>query len=400
MKFLERVKGITADLIYSVLGLVVMHGVIQFVLYPVLNNDMGAEQFGTVLTLISIISVMGATFGTAANYARMVSFQKNRAVKGDYNRFLLVVVLLAIPVALIGYMMLGDGIVWHGICYFVLMAVTIIRYYADVEFRLNISYKKFFIYYALIAAGYLVGIVLFKFSGFWAMAMIVGETAAVCFVIIKGNIFTRPVFERSECVQDNLKTFLMLSGTELIAVLILNADRFLLKILVGSTAVTVFYTATLIGKMISLISVPLNSVVIGHLARYKGELKKRTFVGICLGSIGLALIINVLCTVASYVFVGIMYRDVYEYAKEYFFIANLGQILYFISNTLTVVLLRFAKEKYQLYINVIYLVAFLVVALPMTYVYGIVGLSWALVIVNVLKILAIMMIGKGKLCRY
>ena len=60
-------------------------------------------------------------------------------------------------------------------------------------------------------------------------------------------------------------------GTELIAAVILNADRIILQAVDGGTSVTVFYAATLIGKMVSLISMPLNGVIIGHLSKYNGK---------------------------------------------------------------------------------------------------------------------------------
>lgn len=400
MKLLGKVKGITGDLIYSVLGLVVMHGVIQLVLYPTMNGSLGAERFGTVLTLISFISIMSATFGTAANYSRMVSFQKGRYVLGDYNLFLLGVAALAIPVAIVGMWWLGGGSVLHYGLYILLMVVTIVRYYADVEFRLNINYKRFFVYYLLISIGYLVGICIFKVTGIWSVVLLIGEVSAVLYVVVKGHIFNTPLLASSKHIKDNFKSFAILSGTEIIATLVLHADRLLLQAMVDSTAVTVFYGATLIGKTISLISVPFNGVLIGHLARFKGKLKRSTYAGVCVGSVGLALIINVVATAVSYVFVALFYPDVYELAKEYFFIANLGQILYFISNTLTVVLLRFSEEKYQLYINVVYMIVFACVAIPMTYIWGIWGMALALIVVNVVKILTIMIVGWRVLCRY
>lgn len=87
-----------------------------------------------------------------------------------------------------------------------------------------------------------------------------------------------------------MKSVLILSGTELIAAVILNADRIILQAVDGGTSVTVFYAATLIGKMVSLISMPLNGVIIGHLSKYNGKLKKSTFTKICLGSVAAGFI--------------------------------------------------------------------------------------------------------------
>ncbi len=394
MKFLGMFKGVTKDLIYSMLGLVVMHGVIQFILYPTLNGGMGQERFGTVLTLISLISIMSATFGTAANYSRMVSVQRGRKVKGDYNIFLAGVLCLAVPVSLMGCYWLGEGNAWHYVGYFLLMAVTILRYYSDVEFRLNINYKHFFLYYLLISLGYLVGTLFFKTGGCWAIAMLLGEGLAVLFVVVKGHIFKGGLFLKSCDFNLNLKSFMVLSGTEIIATLVLNSDRLMLKGLVGSGAVTTFYVATLIGKTMALVTVPFNGVLIGHLNRYKGSIKGNIMIKLAAAGVALSLLLGLVCTGVSDIFVKVMYPDVYDAAREYFFIANVGQILYFISSALTVVLLRFTEEKYQLYINMAYLVVFLAIAVPMTLALGVSGMAWALIIVNFIRIMSVALVGK------
>ena len=69
MKIPDKLKGITGDFMYSMMGLIVMNGVIQLALYPFLSKKLGTDEFGVVLTLISLISIMGSTFGTAANYS-------------------------------------------------------------------------------------------------------------------------------------------------------------------------------------------------------------------------------------------------------------------------------------------------------------------------------------------
>lgn len=397
MTIRDRFKNITGDLLYSMMGLVVMNGVIQLLLYPYLNRQLGAEQFGSVLSLLSIVAIMGATFGTAANYSRMVCHTKGKEVKGDYNLFLLMVAGISAVVSAVGLWWLGGGKWYYFVGYYLLVVITVVRYYADVEFRLNLNYKRFFIYYVLISVGYVAGILVYPMTKSWVAAMLLGELLAVLYVIFGGRLFSRPLFSRSEHFRDNLKSMVILSGTELIATLILNADRLMLQVFAGGVAVTVFYTATLIGKIISLISMPLNGVIMGHLANYKGKFSAKTFMKICSVSVILGLVMNLACVGVSYVFVKIMYADIFEMVKPYFWLANLGQIFYFISNTLTVILLRFSEEKYQLYINIVYLIAFIVLAVPMTAVWKLWGMAWALVIVNLLKIAAIMVVGKMKL---
>ena len=92
-----------------------------------------------------------------------------------------------------------------------------------------------------------------------------------------------------------------------------------------------------------------------------------------------------------------MYADIFDMVKPYLWFANLGQVFYFIANTLTVILLRFTDEKYQLVINIVFLIAFVIIAIPMTMVWNLWGMAIALVIVNLIKILMIMIVGCRKI---
>ncbi|HAS05575.1 MULTISPECIES: lipopolysaccharide biosynthesis protein [Clostridia] len=397
MKIPDKLKSLTGDFMYSMMGLIVMNGVIQLVLYPFFNRQLGADQFGVVLTLISLVAIMGSTFGTAANYSRMVTSMKEHDSNGDYNIFLCMIAVLSVLVSAAGLLWLKQFsvIVWIG--YLALMIFTVLRYYSDVEFRLNLNYKRYFLFYLLISIGYLAGIALFYVTHSWIIAMLCGECLAVFFVMAVGGIYKGKKFKRSEFFKENMRSLMLLSGTELIAAVILNADRLILQAISGGVAVTIFYAATLVGKMVSLVSVPLNGVVIGHLAKYDGTIKKSTFVKLCLGSIAGSILINVVCYGVSYIFVRIMYADIFDMVKPYLWFANLGQVFYFIANTLTVILLRFTDEKYQLVINIVFLIAFVIIAIPMTMVWNLWGMAIALVIVNLIKILMIMIVGCRKI---
>lgn len=393
MKLFSKIKGIMGDLIYSMLGLVIMNGVIQLLVYPQFNRYMGEERFGMVLTLLSLVAIMGSTFGVAANYSRMVTHKKGTDSNGDYNIFLLMIAGLSLVVSVVGIVWLSEFKPLLFIGYFVLMVLTVLRYYSDVEFRLNLNYKRFFIFYLLISVGYTVGVLIYPLTNSWVLAMILGEGLAVGFVVVTGGIYKRPLLKKSEYFGVNMKSIMIMSGTDLIAALVLNSDRILLQAFAGGTAVTIFYAATLIGKMVSLISTPLNGVIIGHLNRYDGGIGYKTFGKICGASIIAGALMDVVCVGVSYVFVKIMYPDIFTQVLPYLWLANAGQIFYFISNVLTTILLRFTEEKYQLYINVIYMVVFMLLAIPMTYLWGLMGMAVALFIINLAKIFVIAVVG-------
>jgi Na+-driven multidrug efflux pump len=103
------------------------------------------------------------------------------------------------------------------------------------------------------------------------------------------------------------------------------------------------------------------------------------------------------CFVGSYIYVGFIYPDDLDTIKQYFFIANAGQIFYFISNSLMVIVLRFAEEKYQTIINAIYAVLFIAVVPVLSYFFEINGFAAGLLIVNFAKFFIVVLIGLHKI---
>lgn len=393
MKTMDRIKGISKDLVYSVFGIAVMNGVTQLALYPYLQHELGAEAWGHVLSLFAIISIMGTTFGTGANYSRMLASAKGRDGNGDYRLFLAYVGALAVVVTFAGMYWMHISSVKMYFGYYLLMMLTVLRYYADVEFRLNIDYKRYCVFYLLIAAGYLLGMAVYPLWKSWILVMILGEASAVLYVKCRGTVLSG-AWKKSDYYAQNMQSAMQLTGTQLLANAVFNSDRLLLEAFCGGTAVTVFYVATLIGKVVSLISTPLNGVLIGYLARYKGKIKNRIFMKMALCGILAGMVLTVICTGVSYVFVKLMYYNVFETAKEYLWIANAGQVFYFISGTLMVVLMRFADEKYQLYVNILYVAVFFVLAVPLTVRWGIWGMASAILISNFFRIISIAFVGE------
>ena len=386
-------KSASRDFIYSVLALMVYNGVLQLVIYPFLNGKMGAEAFGTVLYLISVVSVMGASFGSGASYGRMVAKAHRTQTNGDYNIFLWGIAGISVFVSLITLVVLHEFQIGLYLQLLVLMVISVFRYYADVQYRMTIRFKEYFIFYAAIAAGNLLGIALYPVSKSWSLTVFLGEFLAVLFTFCSGTIFRKPYFEKSQDFKQNMHAVWVLSSANLVSALILNSDRLLIRTLIGAQEVTTFYTATLIGKIVAMLTTPLNGIIISYLTNYKMKFTKKIFAGVC----GMMLIVSLLasgaCTFISYYFVKIMYANVFEAAKPYFLLANAGQIFYFISGSLMVVVLNFTKEKYQLYINIVYLIVFAVVVIPAILMFGLNGIAWGLLITNIIRFIIVMLVG-------
>ena len=184
----------------------------------------------------------------------------------------------------------------------------------------------------------------------------------------------------------------MVAG-DIISAVVFNSDRILLQMFVSGTAVTIYYLSSLVGKTMSLISTPLNGVITGYLSRYKGRLTAKLMNLAVLLSLGLILFFSAGSYLGSYILIPLLYPDEYVMAKPFFLIGNAAQVVYFVTNMISVLLIRFSKMKFQLYINISYAILFALVCIPSTYLSGVRGIMWGLFCVNTLRYLLTVLYG-------
>ena len=367
-------KKILSDSIWSVAGLVLINVAFQFALYPFWERKAGAAALGNILYLISLMNIFAVSMGVSANYARL---KKSETGESKNSPYLIVLFVATVAAALIALVISFVGGVEFTpadrILFCLVMCATMWRYYADVEFKLSLNYKRYFIYYLCIAVGYAVGIGLFYVTGLWTLTLLCGEVLGLAFVLVRGRVLRLDGKVESCEIKDVLKIVFILLGSEMLSTLIFNADRIVLKMIIDEVAVTEYYLASLLGKTIALLTTPLTGVIIGYLSKYKGELTAKLMHSVVLIAVGMVALATAACTVGSYIIMPFLYPTQFDEVRSYFFIANLSQVMFFVGSVITVVLFRFAKSKYQMYITVIYAVCFASICIPFAANWGLYG---------------------------
>ena len=381
----KKLRAISVDLLWSIAAMVALNATIQFILYPQLHALTSDAIFGDILTLLSVISIISSSFGSAANYSRMLASSKNRAPSSDYLKFLFLTGIACTPLLLIALNTLGNLSLRTMVLYSVLMLVSLLRYYCDVEYRLHLDYRKYFLYYFFVALGYTIGLLIFREAEQWYDVLILGEVCALLFAALTSPVFRGYSVSKSECFGINCAGWMQLSISNLIANGVLNADRILIRYLIGGSAVTVFYVATLMGKVISMISTPLNGVIIGYITKYKKQINGKAIQFVGLVSLIITPLLGIVCVLGTEMIIPILYPGVLDDNLTFVFLACLGQVLYFISNTLMVFIMKMYSEKMALWISIGYGVLFFMTAVPMTIGFGLMGMAEAVLIVNAIK---------------
>lgn len=380
---MPQAKKAVSDLVWSIAALVLMNGTIQIVIYPQLNRSLGTEAYGNMLFLVGLATIFGAGIGSAMNNGRLLRQLHEDAGNLDY---LLSLLSYALPACLL------VGIVaWQylppmqAILAAVLALFITLRYYSDVEYRLSLNYKRYFLYYALLSAGYVAGVLLWRAVPSWVFVLLLGECACVCFCMASGKIY-HPMAGGSHFADIERHTAqLMLSYLLFNAVV--QMDRILLRMVMDSNAVTIFYVASLLGKIIALLVGPLNAVLVSYLTRWGKKLDARLTVLMSGGVAVCAALFYLAVCIASPFVIHWLYPDIYAEVMQYAPLANLGQVLCFAGSLELGLLLTMAPSRWQLVTQGSYAILFVAGGLIGVQLAGLTGFVYATAIAGAIRFL-------------
>ena len=394
MKDGKQKKAIASNTLYTMGGMLVMNGVLQLVIYPLLYRNMGDKELGELLFIMGLVAIVCPSVGQALNTSRLVVRRNYRVTNGDYNWLLLIFGGVGSAAALL----LSAGSLEStgmGIGIFLLLMVTVFRYYGDVEYRLNLNYQRYFIYYLLISMGYVAGYAAYQFTGNWVLIFLIGEMAAILYVAATGQIF-KGFFTRSSCLSVACQRGFFLTLSYLLTNTTLNIDKLVLKIFMNEEAVTQFYVVSLVGKTMVLLIAPINTIIISYLTKRKELLNRTQFLKAVLAGGVVSFLFFLASQIGTPLFVWLFYRNLYETVKGLMTVANLAQILGLYSAFLFIIVLTFTEEKWQLWLQTAHFVILMIASVICTKMFGIQGFAWALLGANTLRVAAVILLGTIK----
>lgn len=388
---MEKKKKIVSDLIYCIGATGMMNVVLQFIVYPLVNDQIGGDAFGDMLFWLGVVSVLAPSFGLAVNNTRLVFPEREKTSNWDY--VVVVLIFSALSAIIITTLCISQSCGLLGSVFLAyIMIASVFRNYSTVEYRLSLNYRKQFIFYLLLSVGYVIGVYVCWLTNMWFWVFVIGETTAVLYVFLTGKIY-REGRKRTLYGNSVVKKCFILSMAYLLTNLMLNLDRIILKYGVGNEAVSQYYVLSLLGKTIAIIGGPLSSVIISYISKENYRLNKREFskiviIMICVG--GIFLLVSALATP---VYIKILYSNLYKGIRNLNVIVNAAQIFYFLTTLLLVIVLTICEPVWQLRIQIGYSVLFVFLAVLFTRMNGLEGFAIAAFISNMCFFLITVCVG-------
>ncbi len=391
--FLNKNKKYISDYIYSMGSMMILQIVLQLIIYPLINYWHGEETLGNVVYYMSIIYIIAQTVGYSLSQTRLVVRKEYETTNGDYNLISAVLVLIS---TLIGAVIVSGRLCAADLIgYAMVLAITTYRFYCTVEYRLKLNFKICLIFFLTISAGYLIGTVLYFFTGLWYLIFITGELAGVFYIVIRGSIF------RPEKCSDNVKRLsvavVTLCASSVITYTIENLDRIILLNFIGAKAVSVYYAVSLIGKTLLMFVAPINTITLSYVSANNRTQTRKEFLAACKIYMVIGIGFYLMCLIGTPIFTRVFYPNIYPEIQGLNIIVNAAQIIGLVSSLPMVLILNSLGSRYHLGIHLIYAAIYLPLAILLTNIFGIVGYAWAALISNTVKLVIVILAGIMKM---
>ena len=391
--FLSKNKKYISDYIYSMGSMLILQIVLQLVIYPLINYWHGEETLGNIVYYMSIIYIIAQTVGYSLSQTRLVVRKEYETSNGDYN--LISAILVSISVILGAVIVSSRLFEADLIGYSLVLMITTYRFYCTVEYRLKLNFKMCLIFFLIISAGYLIGTLLYFFTGLWYLIFITGELAGVFYIVLRGSIF-KPE-KRSENTKKLTVAVLTLCASSAITYTIENLDRIVLLNFIGAKAVSIYYAVSLIGKTLLMFVAPINTITLSYVSANNRRQSKKEFFSACKIYIIIGIGFYLMCLIGTPIFIRLFYPNLYSEVNGLNIIVNAAQIIGLVSSLPMVLILNSLGSKYHLGIHLVYAAIYVPLAIILTKTYGIAGYAWAAFISNALKLAMVLLIGCIKL---
>lgn len=381
--------NVAGDLFYTIMATVVLNIALQIIIYPIITNYFGEAVTGNILYFIGFIYIIPQSLGLSLNNSRLVLRKNNEVTNADFSKIILVFsAISALICGFIGFS--GSNNIIFSIFYGIFSIIYLLRIYAQVEFRLNLKFRGYFIYYCIISLGYIIGLVLYFLTNIWLLIFIAGEASALLYSVIKGDIFKK---QKPTCSQSIVvKTISLILLSTFIREAITQFDKVILMQLLSADSVTQYHIVSLIPKTIQLLIQPIGALMLSYLTVKDSLLTRKTIVKFYGISLGCGTLFYGLCLLGTPIYVKLFYPTLYDAVMPYNLTLSLGLIIGFIASLFMTVLLSQGRTTIHTTIQIIWGITYICAAYLGVLHYSLWGLVYVTIIVNLIKLVVVMIV--------
>lgn len=380
---------------------------LQLVILPLLGDITDSNEYGLLLTIVSMLNMVPASIAGSLQNIRLLH-NNDECYKDEVADFSAVfwifeIINVLVVFCISSYYMCsfnGNTIKWiHIVLILIIGFLWLARDYFIVSFLIRLNYKRILINNILLASGYFVGLFFSRITGYWECIYLAGFLLSSFYIIFNTTVWKEPPNIFSFNFKVILKENIVYISACMLYRVTTYADKMVLYPILGGTAVSVYYVATLSAKVVSMLTGPISSVMVSYLAQEK-DMNKVVGVGKTIKCSLLVCVLGyVFAVIVSRPILTIIYPSYVDAAMDYIYITTATVCVGVMISMLNPYILKLFTMKWQMYINIIVVVIYIFASLLLLNLFGLAGFCMGNLIANVSKLiimLGIYRIGKRR----
>ena len=396
----ERIKEILLNVLYSFVSFAIPTAVLQFVIQPMLAKELGAEINGQYLTIMSAHYFFIGITATVLNHIRLLQQKEYEDSKlcGDFNVILLFYASLSLLFVPGVWFLCSKSLNLTDILLMVVVSWLYLYHdYIFAEYRLNLQYNKILINNILMSVGYVAGYVIFLCSYRWQWIFISAYIIPAVYDWFNTSFIREPL-RITRLFPKTVQKVSVLTCSTALGSITSYCDKFILYPILGGTAVSIYYSASIVGKMLLLISSPLNSVLLSYLIKEKSLDRQKFWKRVPI----LVLLVAALyvgCILVGYPLTKHLYPIWAENAMRYIPLTVAASVFNLIASLVNTVLIRFYNLTYQVIIQIVSLIVYIIFTLSGLLLWGLPGFciaTAASALIKVLILIGVLILNHNK----
>lgn len=386
-------KKFLIDSLLNILSTALPLLVLQLISLPIIANKLDVNTFGIVITMISILTVISFPAGNVLNNIRLLrnDIYTKESLQGDFNFLLLGTSFISAILMMIFAFVFIERLNYINLFLLVSIVIfSIFKEYLIVSYRISLNFKGILLNNLFLSIGYMIGTWLFHLTGLWELIYLVGLLISLIYIVTTTDLLSEP-FRKTKMFNTTFIEFVILYGSGLLKNFLGYADKIILLPLLGPKNVAIYYAASIIGKIASMLFTPINNVILSYIVKI-GKINHKVFIkALSLVSVGGAIGYFITIIISPY-FLNLFYPLWADQSLDLIYITSATAIIAVLSSVFHPFNLRFNKLKWQVYISGTNLIFYLLLAYFLTDSYGLFGFTVAVLLSGIYNFLFQMII--------
>lgn len=382
-------KRFLKDSSINIISNLVVVVAIQLLTFPIISKGESEQSFAELVVLYGIALIFATTFGNTLNNVRLLHNPNlgHKIKEKVFSKFFVIILILnAIVLTIIFFFYVKE----FGVNQILFVAFSLLltaRYYLQVYFRENLNYTRILITNICVALGYLIGVMIYKFIVHESsLPFLLGEGAGFVYLVLNTEVKFKLHKDIKITYNGILKDYSNFSSINLIINILNYLDRLILLPIIGATAVTTYFIGSTASKMISLITTPMNNVILSYLSIGTNNIHKKNFNKLQLLLLSAMIPLFFIIKYMSLLIIYIIYKNYFDQAESIIDLVTIICLLSIYNSIIHPFGMKILKSKLLLYIQVGYAIIYLSLALVGSYAYNLIGFCIATVIAMALKL--------------